>query len=39
MSFDDHDHLEAIAAASKAKDYRVTDIVTALVTSDLFQKR
>ena len=39
MSFDDRDHLKAIAAASKAKDYRVTDIVTALVTSDLFQKR
>ena len=39
MSFDDRDHLKAIAAARKAKDYRVTDIVTALVTSDLFQKR
>ncbi len=39
MSFDDRNDLKAIAAASKAKDYRVTDIVTALVTSDLFQKR
>jgi mono/diheme cytochrome c family protein len=39
MSFDDRDHLKAVAAASKAEDYRVTDIVTALVTSDLFQKR
>ena len=39
LSFDDRDDLNAIAAASKANDYRVTDIVTALVTSDLFQKR
>ena len=39
LSFDDRDDLTAIAAASKANDYRVTDIVTALVTSDLFQKR
>ena len=39
MSFDDRDNLKAIAAASKAMDYRVKDIVTALVTSDLFQKR
>jgi len=39
MSFSDRDDLKAIAAASKAKDYRVKDIVTALVTSDLFQKR
>ncbi len=39
MSFDDSDDLKAIATASKSKDYRVTDIVTALVTSDLFQKR
>jgi len=39
MSFDDRDQLKAIAAASKAADYRVKDILTALVTSDLFQKR
>jgi hypothetical protein len=39
MSFDDRDDLKAIAAASKENDYRVTDIVTALVTSDLFQFR
>ena len=39
MSFDDRDDLKAIAAASKAMDYRVKDIVTALVTSELFQKR
>lgn len=39
MSFDDRDNLKAIAAASEAKDYRVKDIVTALVTSELFQKR
>jgi mono/diheme cytochrome c family protein len=39
MSFDDRDDLKAIAAASKAEDYRVTEIVTELVTSYLFQKR
>jgi len=39
MSFDDREKLKAIAAASKAADYRVKDIVTALVTSDLFQNR
>ncbi len=39
MSFDDRDDLKAIAAASKARDYQVRDIVTALVTSELFQKR
>ena len=39
MSFDDRDDLKAIAAASKAKDYRVRDIVDAFVTSELFQKR
>lgn len=39
MSFDDRDNLKAIATASKAADYRVKDIVTVLVTSDLFQKR
>ncbi len=39
VSFDDRDQLKAIAAASKAADYRVKDILTALVTSDLFQKR
>ncbi len=38
-SFDDRDQIKAIAAASKAADYRVKDILTALVTSDLFQKR
>ncbi|EDY16066.1 Protein of unknown function DUF1592 [Chthoniobacter flavus Ellin428] len=39
MSFSDYDQLKAIAATSKADDYRVKDILTALVTSDLFQKR
>lgn len=39
MSFDDRDDLKAIAAASKAEDYRVIEIVTALVTSDVFQSR
>lgn len=38
-SFDDREQLAAIAAAGKAADYRVKDILTALVTSDLFQKR
>jgi hypothetical protein len=38
-SFDDRDQLKAIESASKSADYRVKDIVTALVTSDLFQKR
>ncbi len=39
MSFDDRDDLKAIAAASKAKDYRLRDIVEAFVCSHLFQKR
>ena len=39
MSFGDRDALKAIAAASKAKDYRLHDIVEAFVCSDLFQKR
>jgi hypothetical protein len=39
MSFSDRDDMKAIAAASKAKDYRVRDIVEAFVLSDLFQKR
>lgn len=39
MSFSDRDELKAIAAASKAKDYRLRDIVEAFVLSDLFQKR
>ncbi len=38
-SFSDRDDLKAIAAASKAKDYRLKDIVELLVCSDLFQKR
>jgi len=39
MSFGDRDALKAIAAASKAKDYRLRDIVEAFVCSELFQKR
>ena len=39
LSFDDLDNLKAIAAASKARDYRVKDIVETFITSDLFQKR
>ncbi|MBL9130297.1 MAG: DUF1592 domain-containing protein [Verrucomicrobiaceae bacterium] len=36
MSFDDQDELQAISKACKAKDYRVKDIVEALVCSELF---
>jgi len=39
MTFDDKDELEAIAKASKAKDYRVRDIIEALVCSELFLRR
>lgn len=39
MSFDDEEELDDIAAASKAKDYRLRDIVEAFVCSDLFQQR
>lgn len=39
LTFDDHDELREIARTSRAKDYRVRDIVEALVLSDLFQKR
>lgn len=39
MSFDDRDELAAIAAASRAKDYRLRDLIEAFVVSDLFQKR
>ena len=38
-SFSDREGLKAIAAASKAKDYRVRDIVEAFVCSELFQRR
>ena len=38
-SFSDREDLKAIAAASKAKDYRLRDIVETFVLSDLFQKR
>ncbi|MES2569448.1 MAG: DUF1592 domain-containing protein, partial [Verrucomicrobiota bacterium] len=39
ISFSDRDELNAIAVVSKAKDYRLRDIVEAFVLSDLFQKR
>jgi mono/diheme cytochrome c family protein len=39
MSFSDRDELKTIAAASKAKDYRLRDLVEAFVCSALFQKR
>jgi len=39
MSFDDRNELLAIAKASRAKDYRLRDIVEAFVLSDLFVKR
>ncbi len=38
-SFSDRDDLKAIAAASKAKDYRLRDIVETFVCSELFMKR
>ncbi len=39
LSFDDRNDLAAIAKASRAKDYRLRDLVEAFVLSDLFQKR
>ena len=39
MTFSDRDELKKIAAASKAKDYRLRDVVEAFVGSDLFQRR
>jgi len=39
MTYDDRKQLQAIAAASRKNNYRVRDIVTAFVLSDLFQKR
>jgi hypothetical protein len=39
MSFDDREKLKAIAEASKAKDYRLRDIIEAFILSDLFQSR
>ncbi|MEO6788414.1 MAG: DUF1592 domain-containing protein [Chthoniobacteraceae bacterium] len=39
MSFSDHEELKAIAAASKAKNYRLRDLMEAFVCSDLFLKR
>lgn len=39
MSFGDREQLAAIAATSKANDYRLRDLITALVCSDLFAKR
>ena len=39
MSFSDRDALKTIAAASKAKDYRLRDLVEAFVCSELFLKR
>jgi hypothetical protein len=39
MSFDDREALAAIAEQSRAKDYRLRDLVEAFVVSDLFQKR
>ena len=39
MSFDDRKGLAVIAKESKAKDYRLRDIVETFVYSDLFQRR
>jgi len=39
MSFSDREELKTIAAASKAKDYRLRDLVEAFVCSEVFLKR
>ena len=39
MTVDDRDDLASIAEESKARDYRLRDIIEAIVLSDLFQKR
>jgi hypothetical protein len=39
MTFEDHEALKDIARISREKDYRVQDLLEALVLSDLFQKR
>jgi len=39
MSFTDRDEVKRIADASKARDYRLKDLIEAFVTSDLFQTR
>jgi hypothetical protein len=39
MSFSDRADLKTIAAASKAKDYCLRDVIEAFVCSDLFQRR
>ena len=39
MSYDDRDQLKSIAATSKAKDYRLRDVLEAFILSGLFQKR
>jgi len=39
MSFGDRDDLAKIAAAARTEDYRLRNIIEALVTSDLFEKR
>jgi hypothetical protein len=39
LTFSDRDGLKEIAAASKAKDYRLRDLLESFVVSDLFQSR
>lgn len=39
MTFDDREALKAVAASSKAKDYRLRDLLEAFVCSSLFQTR
>ena len=39
MTYDDREDLAAVAKASRAKDYRLRDLLEAFVLSDLFQKR
>ncbi|MEI8379064.1 MAG: DUF1592 domain-containing protein [Planctomycetota bacterium] len=39
MSFDDREGLTAISKESRARDYRLRDLIEVIVISDLFQKR
>jgi hypothetical protein len=39
LTFEDRDEITAIASASREKDYRVKDILEALILSELFKRR
>ena len=39
LTFDDREDIKAIAAEAKKNDYRIKDIVKAVATSELLQKR